>query len=119
MTQATDVRRWSPDDLRRRLDAGEPLAVLDVREDDERLLCAIALPPGVPDIHVPIGEIPDRVAPLRQALGDLPLVIYCHHGVRSLATARWLIDRGFGEVANLEGGIDAWSLAVNPEVPRY
>lgn len=119
MTQVTDVRRWSPDDLRRRLEAGEAIAVLDVREEDERLICAIPVPPDVPDFHVPIGAIPDQVDPLRQALGDRPLVIYCHHGIRSLATARWLIDRGFAEVANLEGGIDAWSLAIDPGVPRY
>ena len=119
MTQATDVRRWSPDDLKRRLDAGEPFVLLDVREVDERQYCAIPVPPSVPDLHVPIGEIPDHVDTLRQAIGDRPLVIYCHHGVRSLATARWLADRGLSLVINLEGGIDAWSLMVDPTVPRY
>ena len=48
-----------------------------------------------------------------------PLIVYCHHGVRSLATARWLVAQGIPDVANLEGGIDAWSRTVDPAVPRY
>uniref|UniRef100_UPI00359FA028 rhodanese-like domain-containing protein n=1 Tax=Neisseria dentiae TaxID=194197 RepID=UPI00359FA028 len=48
-----------------------------------------------------------------------PIVVYCHHGVRSLHTAMYLADAGFDELYNLQGGIDAWSLQVDPAVPRY
>jgi rhodanese-related sulfurtransferase len=120
-TNATEVRRWSPDDLKSRLDAGEPITLLDVREEEERKICALPAPETADDLHVPIGSVPDHVEALRRLLEDRgrPLVIYCHHGVRSLATARWLADRGFGDVINLDGGIDAWSLTVDPKVPRY
>jgi rhodanese-related sulfurtransferase len=119
MTQATDIRRYLPEDLRSLLDAGEPVVVLDVREQDEREYCSIALPASAADLHVPIGHIPDLFDELSRVVSGRPLVVYCHHGVRSLATARWLAERGLADVANLEGGIDAWSLAIDPEVPRY
>ena len=119
MTQAPDVRRWSPEDVRRRLDNGEPLVLLDVREVDERQHCAIPLPPTIADLHIPIGHVPDRFDAIRSATAGRSLVVYCHHGMRSLATARWLAERGLAEVANLEGGIDAWSQTIDPDLPRY
>lgn len=119
MSQANDVRRWSPNDLREHLNAGSPLILLDVREDVERHYCTIDVPPTVLDVHVPISEISDRFDVLRRCLGGRPLVIYCHHGVRSLATAHWLASQGFSDVINLEGGIDAWSQTIDPTVPRY
>ena len=119
MTQATEVRSWTPTEFKRRLDALEPMAVLDVREHDERRHCAIPLPEQIADLHVPIGEVTDRLEALRMACDGRPLVVYCHHGTRSLATARWLVDRGLDAPVNLEGGIDAWSLTVDPGIPRY
>jgi rhodanese-related sulfurtransferase len=47
------------------------------------------------------------------------LVVYCHHGVRSQAAANWLSNRGASNVLNLTGGIDAWSIIVDKNVPRY
>ena len=119
MTQVTDVRRWSPEDLRRRLDEGESLVVLDVREDDERRYSTIPLPPIVEDLHIPIGHVSNELDAIRQAVTGRSLVIYCHHGIRSLATARWLAEQGLLDVINLEGGIDAWSMVIDPSVPRY
>ncbi len=104
-------------DLRGRLGEGSPLTLLDVREPEERAMAAIAVPEGVGNVHVPLGEIPARLDEVR-ALGGL-LVVYCHHGVRSMAAARWLAAQGVGPVANLDGGIDAWSLGVDPTVRRY
>ena len=97
-------------DLRRDGFAG---TVLDVREPHERACCAI----GPDDLHVPMGEVPDRLAEIARAPG--PIVVYCHHGVRSMMVARWLETRGVAKVWNLEGGIDAWSLRVDCSVPRY
>lgn len=119
MTQAIDIRRCSPEDLRRRLDAGDPVVVLDVREEDERQFCSIPLPGSATDLHVPIGRVPDLFDELRRVIAGRPLVVYCHHGIRSFATARWLAERGLPDVANLEGGIDSWSTAIDPGVPRY
>ena len=50
---------------------------------------------------------------------DTPLVFHCHHGIRSQAAAEHFITQGFRDVSNLAGGIDAWSLTVDPKVPRY
>ncbi len=114
-----DVRSMSAADLKRRLDLGERLVVLDVRQDDERAFCSIAMPDDARDLHVPLGDVQARLDPIRRAASSGPLVVYCHHGVRSLAAARWLAAQGVGDVHNLEGGIDAWSTGVDPNLPRY
>jgi rhodanese-related sulfurtransferase len=100
-------------ELKRRLDQGAPLTLLDVREDQERAFCTI----DRGGIHVPMAELPARLDEVRAAA--LPLVVYCHHGVRSLTAAAWLAERGIGPIYNLQGGIDAWSVLVDPRVPRY
>jgi len=113
------VPQLSPFEFKRRLDSGAPLAVLDVREDDERTLCAVPVPPTATDLHVPMNQVPARLDDLRAAASAGPLVVYCHHGVRSLMVARWLAANGVPDVLNLDGGIDAWSLGVDPALPRY
>src|SRR4051812_598842 len=105
------------EELKRRLDSGERLALLDVREDHERDHAAIAPPPGVVDLFIPMGQIAARRDEIAGA--ELPVVVYCHHGVRSMVVARWLSSRGISGLWNLEGGIDAWSLRVDRGVPRY
>jgi rhodanese-related sulfurtransferase len=90
--------------------SGEIL-LLDVREPDEREIAFID-----PSLHIPMREVPQR-------LGELPkdrrIVVYCHGGTRSAMIAGFLEGHGFTDVANLEGGIDAWSRKVDPNVPRY
>jgi rhodanese-related sulfurtransferase len=103
----------------RRLAGGEPITLLDVREDDERALCRIAPIHGAADHHVPIGQVPHRLDEIREAARGRTLVVYCHHGIRSMVAARWLSTQGLDPVENLEGGIDAWSMHVDPAVPRY
>ena len=109
--------------LRARLDSGEPIALLDVREPWERSLARIAVLPGVTDLAIPLGDLPGRMAEVVKAVGGdpagRPIVVYCHHGVRSLHAAHWLARGGFAGTINLDGGIDAWSLRVDPTVPRY
>ena len=118
MPATPDVARMTPTELKARLERGEPLAVLDVREDMERALAAISTPAAV-DLFVPMGAVPVRLDEIHRAATGRTLVVYCHHGIRSLAVARWLAARGMTEVVNLEGGIDAWSTEVDPAVPRY
>jgi len=89
--------------------------LLDVREPWEVELASIALP-GVAAEHIPMGNIPDRLDDLDPSLS---IVCICHHGVRSQQVAAFLERHGFESVYNLAGGIDAWSVEVDPTVPRY
>jgi rhodanese-related sulfurtransferase len=106
------VAQIQPADVKRRLDAGEAVTLLDVRQPEENAFCAL---PG--SVLIPLGELPGRVAELEPTC-DL-VVVYCHHGVRSLAGAAILAQARFPNVASMAGGIDRWSLAVDPNVPRY
>ena len=106
-------------ELKTRLDGGESITVLDVREDDERAFSAVPLPATARDLHIPMNLVPSRLDELRASAGQDPLVVYCHHGVRSMNVARWLVRQGLARVHNLTGGIDAWSQSVDPSVPRY
>jgi rhodanese-related sulfurtransferase len=109
----------SPADLKQRLDDGRPLVLLDVREDDERGYCAIDAPAHATDLHIPMGSIQEAYERIREAAEAGPVVVYCHHGMRSMTVARWLAGRGLTGLHNLEGGIDAWSQGVDPAVRRY
>src|SRR5690606_10018329 len=98
-------------DLKARMDAGGAPLVLDVREHEE---VAIASLPGA--VHIPMQEIPARLGELDP---EREIVVVCHHGMRSAHVAGFLEHQGFTRVMNLTGGIDAWSLFVDPTVPRY
>ena len=89
--------------------------VLDVREPWEVAFAPLA-PAGADVRHIPMGELPARLAELD---ADRPVVCVCHHGVRSAHVAAFLDRAGFGTVYNLAGGIDAWSRDVDPGVARY
>jgi sulfur-carrier protein adenylyltransferase/sulfurtransferase len=97
--------------LAARLQNGSSPAVVDVREPYE---WAIGRIPGAR--LVPLDSLPQAVpSPER----DAELVVYCHHGVRSAAAVTWLRDQGFTRVRNLVGGIDRWSIEVDPSLRRY
>jgi len=98
-------------DVKDRLDKGEEIVLVDVREPAEVAYCAI---PG--SVHIPLAEIPRRMEEIDQARET---VIVCHVGGRSMQAALFLRSRGFDNVYNLAGGIDAWSQTVDPSVPRY
>jgi rhodanese-related sulfurtransferase len=107
----TPIKSATPIEIKRRLDAGEPLELIDVREPGEIDIAAI---PGA------------RVFPMSQAAawidhlpGDRELVIVCHHGMRSMQIAMALAQRGHRNITNLTGGIDLWSTEVDPTIPRY
>ncbi len=97
--------------LKARLDRGESVFVLDVREPVE---IAIAPFPGA--IHIPMGDIPSRLTELDP---EREIVMVCHHGVRSAQVAMYLARMGFERILNLAGGIDAWSESADPSTPRY
>lgn len=96
-------------DLKARLAAG-PVHLYDVRTPQEREIARIE-PSQLLDEQAREG-----------VLGlprDTPLVFYCHHGVRSHAAADYFLRQGFRDVASVQGGIEAWSVEVDPKVPRY
>jgi rhodanese-related sulfurtransferase len=106
-----NVESLTPKELKRELDLGEPLVLLDVREPEELAIARIA---GA--IAIPLGELGARWGELDPAR---PIVCICHHGIRSAHAARALEEAGFRRVINLAGGIDRWSCDVDPRVPRY
>jgi rhodanese-related sulfurtransferase len=100
-------------DLAARLKAAEPMLIIDVREPWEREIGHLPA-----DIHIPMNEIPGRLAEIAPAPGGA-IVAYCHAGVRSFAVASFLEQAGHANVFSLAGGIDAWSCDVDPQTPRY
>ncbi|MDB5940484.1 MAG: hypothetical protein JWQ13_50 [Ramlibacter sp.] len=89
--------------------------VLDVREPQELQVASIR-PEGFELLAIPMNEIPGRLAELDP---DRPVACLCHHGGRSQRVAMYLASNGFSRVANVAGGIDAWSLERDRSVPRY
>jgi rhodanese-related sulfurtransferase len=65
-----------------------------------------------------MSELATRVEELA-AHKDKPIIVHCHHGGRSLRVAKWLREQGFIQAQSMAGGIDAWSLQIDPDVPRY
>jgi adenylyltransferase/sulfurtransferase len=98
-------------ELKQKTDAREPLELIDVREPFEYEIARID---GAK--LIPLGEIGDRVDELRR---EQPIVVHCHSGQRSAQAVRLLQQRGFSNVYNLDGGIDAWSDQIDPTVPKY
>lgn len=106
------MRQVDPAEFKAWQEAGEAPPILDVREPWEY---EVANLPG--STLIPLGELPSRAA--EELDPDQPLVVLCHHGVRSLQAAYFLEHQGFADVINLTGGIDRWSQTVDPATPRY
>jgi rhodanese-related sulfurtransferase len=104
----------SPADVQKRIDAGEKLHLIDVREPDEY---AIARIQG--GSLIPMRAIPAELQALETLADEGPLMVYCHHGVRSLNVVNWLRNQGLESCQSISGGIDLWSLTVDASVPRY
>ena len=98
-------------ELKQRLDNGEKLLLVDVREPWENAQCQIE---GA--VLIPMGSIPSNLQKLDT---DEPVICYCHHGMRSLDAAAWLRFQGIERAKSLSGGIERWSIDVDPQVPRY
>ena len=114
-----DVPEVTPRALKARIEAGERVTLFDVREPFERELAAIEVPPGSRELFMPVRSVGAAIGDVERAAGFGPVIVYCHHGVRSMSVAAWLAARGLAGLENLRGGIDAWSTQVDPTVPRY
>lgn len=89
----------------------QAVRIMDVREDWELDICRF------PDsLHIPLDQLGVRLADLPR---DEPLVVVCHHGMRSAAAVNALRRAGYDQAINLDGGIDAWARDVDPEMRRY
>lgn len=105
------MKQMSVKELHQRREAGEQIILLDVREQNEVDYCRIA---GA--IHIPMNQVPARMNELHP---QDTIVVHCHKGGRSMQVCHFLERHGYKDVSNLEGGITAWSLQIDPTVPRY
>ena len=92
--------------------------LIDCREDDEWAICRIDSPAGQSTELIPLSRFAAE-APAKLADETTPIVVYCHHGMRSMNATLFLRERGVENVWSLAGGIDLWSAQVDPSVPRY
>jgi adenylyltransferase/sulfurtransferase len=107
---AVHANDMTPEELKRRLDAGEDLFVLDVREPNEYQIANLG------GYLIPLGDLPKRVNELDSSR---EIVAHCKMGGRSAKAVDFLRQAGFKKVRNLAGGINAWSEKVDPKVPKY
>lgn len=99
--------------VRGKLLAGEPFFFLDCREPSEWDTAKIE---GAN--LLPMSQLTERVGELAGKESD-EIIVHCHHGARSLRVARWLRQQGFARAKSMAGGIDQWSIEIDPTVPRY
>ncbi|HMD20128.1 MAG TPA: molybdopterin-synthase adenylyltransferase MoeB [Alloacidobacterium sp.] len=104
------IPQITPVELKRRLDAGEEVFVLDVREPHEYQIVNIGAP------LIPLGDLPNR---LNELDPNREIVVHCKSGGRSQRAAEFLQKSGFKNVVNLAGGITAWATDVDPKLPKY
>jgi adenylyltransferase/sulfurtransferase len=109
-TVQNGIPQITPVELKRRLDAGENVFVLDVREPHEYQIVNIGAP------LIPLGDLPNRLGELDP---NREIVIHCKSGARSQRAAELLAKNGFKNVVNLAGGITAWATDVDPKLPKY
>lgn len=103
----------SPHDVKARLDAKADFLLLDCRREDEFDRCRIE-----GSTLVPLQQLSGHIDDLRQH-EDREIIVYCHHGRRSLQATTVLRELGFANVKSMAGGIDAWSDLIDPSVPKY
>ena len=100
-------------EVKEKLDAGEPVHLLDVREPEEIAICSLPGAESIPMMQLFTGLKRTEAAP------DSLIVVLCHHGVRSLEATRLLQMQGFANVKSMAGGIDAWAEQIDPAMTRY
>jgi rhodanese-related sulfurtransferase len=102
----------SPEEVRQLRDREEEFTLVDVREPWENQTARIE---GA--TLIPMGDVPSRAH--EELDPEERIVVFCHHGVRSLKVANWLRQQGFEQAQSMRGGIDQWSKSVDAKVPLY
>lgn len=105
------IRSLTPAEVKALLERDEPVLLLDIREPYELWLSRLE---GA--LNIPLSEMDTR---WQEIPADRPVIVFCHHGIRSARLIRRLQAHGRHNLINLEGGIDAWSRDVDPSIPRY
>jgi len=105
------VQHLTPAEVAALLAGSNPPVLIDVREAWEVETAQVA-----GSAHLPLNTLPQQVASLDPSRS---YALLCHHGMRSEMAANWLAQQGFRSLINVQGGIDAWSLTVDPTIPRY
>ena len=114
MSQAAEgVPEITPTELKKRLDGGDRIVLVDVREHFERRIADL---PENGQIRIPTGEFLARLSELDPGAD---LVVYCRSGARSAWATQVLMDRGYPLVSNLKGGVLAWRDDVDPSLTTY
>lgn len=104
----------SPAEVKRRLDAGERVVLIDVREPEEYQVARIE------GAHlIPMRTVPANLQSIEGMSDEADVVVFCHHGMRSLQVANWLREQGVVNSTSMAGGIDRWASEIDPAVPRY
>jgi rhodanese-related sulfurtransferase len=103
----------TPRELATQIENGQSIRLLDVRQVWEYQLAKLP-----ESLLIPLNELPTRTDEIPSDAATL-LVVYCHHGIRSMSAAAYLERLGHANIRSLAGGIDAWSCEVDPGVPRY
>ena len=107
----TEIPEISPQELKQKLDENESILLLDVREPSEYDIVHLK------DARlIPLNTLPHHVDSLPS---DQEIVVYCHHGTRSLYATTYLQQNGFSDAKNLIGGIDQWTTEIDPTLQRY
>ncbi|HSU31731.1 MAG TPA: rhodanese-like domain-containing protein [Bryobacteraceae bacterium] len=104
----------TPRDVSARLNAGAPTVLIDVREPQEFNICRIE-----GSELMPMNTVPAELQRLESLADAGDIITICHHGVRSLQVTYWLRQQGLENCFSMSGGIDRWSLEIDPSVPRY
>lgn len=114
MAQPDLAYEVTPKEVEERRKAGENLCLIDVREEAEWQICRIE---GAN--LIPMNTVPQHLQELEGQSDATPLIVYCHHGVRSLNVVHWLRRSGVENCQSMTGGIERWSTEIDPAVPRY
>jgi rhodanese-related sulfurtransferase len=104
----------TPAEVKRRLDAGERLSLIDVREPYEHQQASI-----LGAALIPMRTVPANLQTIEGKSDEGAIVVFCHHGMRSLQVVNWLREQGVLNSQSMSGGIHGWSCDVDPAVPRY
>ena len=100
-----------PEELKKRLDAGEKPILLDVREPWEFSICKIK-----GSVNISMSE-PEKL--INELNADDEIIAICHHGMRSFQVCNYLENNGFNKVLNLDGGIDSWAKTIDTDMAQY
>lgn len=104
----------TPLEVKQKIDSGGRVVLVDVREPMEHQICSIG------GAHlIPMNTVPAQVQSIEAAADEALVVVFCHHGVRSLSVVNWLRQQGVENCQSMAGGIDRWSAEIDPGVPRY